>query len=359
MTPLARLIAEEIHAAGPMTVTRFIELALAHPRFGYYRTRDPLGRGGDFITAPEVSQMFGEMVGLWLAVAWQSLGAPAAFTLAELGPGRGTLMADALRAAHAQPGFIEAMALNLVETSPVLRERQAETLGAFTPAFHDRPETLPDGPILVLANEFFDALPVRQLVATAGGWAERCIAATAEGTLGFTTGPIVAGADLPADAPANPADGSIWELAPDARGLARALAERCVGGPGAALIIDYGHGETALGDTLQAVSRHGYCDPLDDPGNVDLTTHVDFAALARAADGAGARVFGPVSQGRFLLALGIAVRAERLRAAATPKQALDIDQGLKRLLAPSEMGNLFKVMAVAAPDIGPLPGFEP
>ncbi|MEE9289909.1 MAG: SAM-dependent methyltransferase [Alphaproteobacteria bacterium] len=364
MTPLACVIAEEIETTGPMPVARFMELALNHPEFGYYRTRDPLGAAGDFITAPETSQMFGEMIGLWSAVVWEALGAPTPFTLAELGPGHGTLMADALRAGRTKPGFVEAAQLHLVETSPRLRGRQFEALGGFDPVFHDDLAGLPDGPLIVIANEFFDALPVRQLIATEGGWAERCIDRHTgpNGGFTFTIGAQAPVGDLPPthalDAiPGTIRPGTIYEVSPTAQAIAGELAGRCARAPGAALIIDYGHAGFATGETLQAVRGHAYADPLSDPGTADLTAHVDFGALGQRAHDGGATVFGPIGQARFLLSLGIAARAKRLMAAATAQQGHDMEAALRRLLAPWEMGNLFKVMALASPDAEFLPGF--
>jgi len=364
VTPLARVIAEEIETTGPMPVARFMELALSHPEYGYYRSRDPLGVDGDFITAPETSQMFGEMIGLWAAVVWETLGAPSPFTLAELGPGRGTLMVDALRAGRAKPGFVEAAQLHLVETSPPLRARQVKALSRFDPVFHDHVAGLPDGPLIVIANEFFDALPVRQLIPMKSGWSERCVDRLPDGKDGFTFasgGPIPA-EDLPPTfvrdaAPGANCLGNIYEISPTAQAMVGELAGRCAGAPGAVLIIDYGHAESAAGETLQATRGHEYADPLSDPGTADLTAHVDFGALARRARDAGAGVYGPIGQGRFLLSLGITARAKRLMAAAAAQQGDDIEAALKRLLAPSEMGNLFKVMALVPPGAETPPGF--
>lgn len=359
MTPLASVIAEEIDTTGPIPVARFMELALNHPEYGYYRSRDPLGVGGDFITAPETSQMFGEMIGLWAAVVWEALGAPTPFTLAELGPGRGTLMADALRAGHAKPGFIEAARLHLVETSPVLRACQVTALSEFDPVFHDHVAGLPEGPLIIIANEFFDALPARQLIRTEMGWAERCVDRVPEGEDGFnfTVGSAVPARDLPSTVTGEHTPGAIYELCPTAQAIVAELVGRYRDAPGAVLIVDYGHAESGVGETLQALRRHEYADPLSDPGTADLTAHVDFSALAQHARNTGADVFGPVGQGRFLLSLGITERAKRLMAAATAQQSDDIEAALKRLLAPSEMGNLFKVMALASPGAETPPGF--
>ncbi|MDH3239252.1 MAG: SAM-dependent methyltransferase [Alphaproteobacteria bacterium] len=361
MNALARVIAEEIEESGPIPVGRFMELALAHPAHGYYRTRDPLGRQGDFITAPEVSQMFGELLGLWAVVMWERLGAPDPVVLAELGPGRGTLMADALRAASIRPEFVKALRLHLVETSPVLTEHQKEALAAYGPTVHADVADLPPGPMIVIANEFFDALPIRQLVATGPGWSERRVA------LGPGSGPAFAFTDGPLAGPFQPPDGlghpvpqgAVFELCPAARSIVGGLATRAAAAPTAVLIIDYGHGRSALGETLQAVRGHEYTDPLAHPGGADLTAHVDFDALATAARAGGAAVHGPIGQGRFLLALGIQARAERLAAGAEPEAARGIDADLRRLVSPEEMGTLFKAMALTSPGAGVPPGFEP
>lgn len=351
---LARLIAEEIAASGPVTVARFMELALAHPGHGYYVTRDPLGARGDFITAPEVSQMFGELIGLWAAVVWEQMGRPDPFVLAELGPGRGTLMVDALRAGRAQAGFVEAARVHLVETSPVLRACQGEALGAHSPSWHAGIADLPSGPAIVIANEFFDALPVRQFQRRGGCWVERRVGLV-DGALAFVPGDTPAtDPTLPADAP----DGAIAERMAVGVPIAAALARRLAKDGGAALVIDYGH-DGGRGDTLQAVRRHGYAPVLEAPGAADLTAHVDFAQLRAAAEDAGAACFGPISQGRFLLMLGIAQRAERLCRGRDTETRRRIEAAVRRLIAPSEMGTLFKVTALAAPGLGAPPAFEP
>lgn len=361
MTPLTHIIAEEIRATGPIPVERFMELALNHPEFGYYRTRDPLGAGGDFITAPETSQMFGEVIGLWAAVMWENLGAPNPFTLAELGPGRGTLMADALRAGRTQTGFVETAKVHLVETSPALRALQGRALNGFSPVFHDQIAQLPDGPLIVIANEFFDALPVRQLIRTDAGWAERCVGRSPtrqdQDGFAFTTGAPVDPEAHALSVAGNEPVGAVREFRPVAQEIAGDLGRRCVEAPGAVLVIDYGYEESATGETFQAVRRHKFADPLSDPGAADLTAHVDFAALARCAHDAGAVVHGPIGQGPFLMSLGILARAKRLLAAATAEQREVIEAALKRLLAPSEMGNLFKVMALTSPGMDAPPGF--
>jgi NADH dehydrogenase [ubiquinone] 1 alpha subcomplex assembly factor 7 len=358
MTPLGRELADLIRADGPIPVARFMALCLGHPRHGYYLTRDPLGRAGDFVTAPEITQMFGELIGLWCADAWSRMGAPERVALVELGPGRGTLMADALRALKVVPALRASLAVHLVETSPALQACQRTALAAAgVPVFwHARLEDVPDGPSLIVANEFLDALPVTQLVRAADGWHERQVGLDAEGRLAFGLSPAcLPDALVPAPLRAAP-PGSLIELSPERAAVAREIARRLVAHGGAALIVDYGHTQSSPGDTLQAVKGHAFADPLAEPGEADLTSHVDFAALAAAARAEGAAVHGPVTQGAFLGALGIAVRAARLKAAA-PGQAQDIDAALNRLIAPGAMGSLFKVLAIADPKLGPLAGF--
>jgi SAM-dependent MidA family methyltransferase len=362
MTPLEAEIRRMIAIDGPMSVAAFMALCLGHPVHGYYTTRDPFGRGGDFITAPEVSQMFGELIGVWAAALWQAMGAPPRLVLAELGPGRGTLMADALRAARIVPAFRPALRIHLVETSPVLQRLQQERLAECEPpiAWHRDVAELPDGPLIVIANEFFDALPVHQAVKAAGGWHERMIGIGPDGALAFALHPDpIPGFDaiVPAGLAGAPI-GSLYEWRSGE--IVAALARRIVERGGTALAIDYGHRDSAVGDTLQAVGRHAFADPLATPGEVDLTAHVDFAAFARAATRAGARVHGPIPQGEFLRQLGIDARAAALRTAATPAQAADVDAALARLTGAGRgaMGDLFKAIAVADPKLGAVPGFD-
>lgn len=351
---LLRRIAHE----GPLTVAQYMEACLAHPEFGYYHTRDPLGRAGDFTTAPEISQMFGELIGLWAAQTWIGMDQPAHLNWIELGPGRGTLSADALRAMAGVPGLTDALNLHLVETSPVLRERQADALRDWAPAWHVGIDTLPNGPAVIVANEFFDALPIRQFIRDGKAWRERMVDVGEDGALAFIAGPRL-GIDpvLPAGL-GRVRDGDIVETAPAATGIVRALADRLRAEGGALLIIDYGHAMSAPGDTLQAVKDHTYHDVLRDPGEADLTAHVDFAQLATTARRAGAAVFGPVTQGKFLKALGIEVRAERLRAGAEAEGRAAIDAALHRLTDPDAMGRLFKVLAITSPGLPVPAGFE-
>lgn len=361
-SPLLRKLARRIAADGPLSVADYMAAALTDPEHGYYMGRDPLGVAGDFITAPEISQMFGELIGLWCAETWQGLGAPSQVALAELGPGRGTLMADALRAARRVPAFAAALEVHLVEVSPILRARQREALADARARWHETLAGVPGLPLLLIANEFFDALPVRQLVKRADGWGERMVDLAAEGdapVLAFAVTPAVpALQSLVPDSLRGAPPGRLFEVSPAGLEIARDIARRLRRHGGAALIVDYGHEECALGETLQAVRRHARHDVLRDPGTADLTCHVDFAALARAAREAGAAVHGPVAQGAFLERLGIAERAARLMERATPPQREDIRSARLRLTAPDQMGGLFKVLALTGPDAEPPAGFR-
>lgn len=358
MTALTRLIARRIAASGPMTVAEYMATALGHPEHGYYMTRDPFGRAGDFITAPEVSQIFGELIGIWCAAVWQMMGRPSRFNLVELGPGRGTLMADALRAVVQAPEFIRAAKISLVETSPVLRAAQHRTLPDRDIVWYGSLDEVPEGPLLLIANEFFDALPVHQLVRTDRGWRERLVGET-NGAFGFllSAAPSPTAALLPPGVRDGAPVGAVAEVQPAALGIAGTLARRIAADGGAALIVDYGHSQSAPGETLQAVRGHEPVGVLDAPGEVDLTVHVDFAALARAAAVDAVAIWGPCTQGDFLRRMGIAVRAENLAAQATPAQSAEIAAGVERLIAGDQMGNLFKVLGLASDGMPTLPGF--
>ena len=355
MTELAEEIRERIRRDGPISVDAYMELCLHHPTHGYYRRGRPIGAGGDFVTAPEVSQMFGELIGLWCAAVWRSMGQPQRVRLVELGPGRGTLLVDALRAVRTVPAFRDAIDLHLVESSQSLRAEQAALLADAHPTWHERFETVPPGPVLIVANEFFDALPIRQFERVGNAWQERVVTlAPSSQALRFAVAdsvPVEAGLGC---APS----GAIVERAPVREALAGALAERIAAEGGAALIVDYGPERPGFGDTLQAMKRHRRHDALDEPGNADLTAHVDFSALASAARREGAHVFGPVPQGRFLKALGIEARAARLQQGASTDQAADIDAVLRRLTGAHGMGELFKALALAHPALITPPGFE-
>ncbi len=355
MTALAEEIRERIRRDGPINVATYMELCLHHPAHGYYRRGRPIGAAGDFVTAPEVSQMYGELIGLWCAAAWQSMGQPQRVHLVELGPGRGTLLVDALRAMRTVPAFRDAIDLHLVESSESLRAEQAALLADAHPSWHERFETVPPGPVLVIANEFFDALPIRQFERVGNGWQERVVALTPSSqALRFAA---TDSAFVEAGLGCAPS-GAIVEYAPAREALAGALADRVAAEGGAALIIDYGPDRPGFGDTLQAMKRHRRHDALDEPGNADLTAHVDFSALASAARREGAHVFGPMPQGRFLKGLGIEARAARLRQSANTDQATEIDAALRRLTGVHGMGELFKALALTHPALDTPPGFE-
>jgi SAM-dependent MidA family methyltransferase len=355
VSPLERLIREIVAAEGPIPLARYMALCLGHPEHGYYMRKDPLGRAGDFVTAPEVSQMFGELIGLWAAQVWLDMGAPRDVALVELGPGRGTLMADALRAARVAPGLIEAARVHLVETSPALRAKQAEALAGQEVSWHDRFAEVPAGPSIVLANEFLDALPMRQFERREGAWRERVVGLGADGRLALGLAP---GQAEPGAAPGfdDAPEGAVFEVSPAREMAAAEIGGRLKRHGGAALLIDYGHARPGLGDTFQAVRAHRFADPLEAPGEADLTSHVDFHATAVAARAAGAHAFGPVGQGEFLRALGIDARAERLARGRDSETAARVMGELRRLAAPDEMGRLFLVLALAAPGLTP-PGF--
>ncbi|WP_101065749.1 class I SAM-dependent methyltransferase [Roseovarius salinarum] len=354
MTPLAGILAGRIRADGPITLADYMAECLLHPEHGYYAAREALGASGDFTTAPEISQMFGELLGLCLAQAWLDQGAPAPFVLAEAGPGRGTLMRDALRATRAVPGFHEALALHLVEASEAMRTRQTDTLGRDDMTWHASVDALPDDrPLFLLANEFFDALPVRQMHRAGRMWRESCV--------GLREGALFPGLSDPKPIPAlddrlaDTQDGDIVEIRPAGQAAAASIGRRIADRGGAALIVDYGDWRT-LGDTLQAVAGHAPVDPFDNPGEADLTAHVDFEALARAAPCAHSRL---TPQGVFLERLGITARAQRL-ARGLSGAALDEHVAAhRRLTHPDEMGRLFKVLAFYPHGANPPPGLEP
>jgi NADH dehydrogenase [ubiquinone] 1 alpha subcomplex assembly factor 7 len=358
-SPLEAEIRRRIALAGPMPVAEYIALCLFDPAHGYYTTHDPFGARGDFITAPEVSQMFGELIGLWVSAVWKRMGAPENVRLIELGPGRGTMMKDALQAVKIVPAFKSAIVAHLVEVSPLLKAQQEKTLGdAGVPVFwHAALAEVPKGPAIILANEFFDALPVNQAIKTERGWHERRIHVNSSDQLAFTIAPETLPffqTLLPSDLQAARA-GAIFEWRADTAAIE--LGRRVADGRGAALVIDYGHTHTGLGETLQAVGQHAYADPLTFPGSLDLTAHVDFQSLVRAVEAMGTNGFGPIEQSLFLRRLGIEQRAAALKSTA---DATEIDQALTRLIGQSRtaMGELFKVAAFAHPSLGVPPGFE-
>jgi|FEC22Drversion2_1045045.scaffolds.fasta_scaffold00023_109 NADH dehydrogenase [ubiquinone] 1 alpha subcomplex assembly factor 7 len=357
MTPLERIIRAEIAETGPMPLERYMALCLGHPTHGYYMARPAIGAQGDFTTAPEISQMFGEIVGAVLAHAWQTMGSPRPVRLVELGPGRATLMLDMLRTFRALPDLRAAVDIHLVETSPRLRAAQAYRLtgSGIQASWHDSLDTVPDGPVLLAANEFFDALPIRQRILRDGSWRQRMVGIDAAGRLAVLDIGPEDGAGIPPHL-LEAADGTVIEDCPAARAIAGAIGARLARHPGLALIIDYGYRGPAPGDSLQALRGRRPADPLEAPGEADLTAHVDFAAIAAAAVASGARAWGPVSQGSFLTALGIGLRAERLRASGAC--AIDLAIAVERLTGVGAMGDLFKVLALASPGLPAPPPFE-
>ena len=357
-------IASLIAAQGPISVAQYMTMALHDPQGGYYATRDPFGRGGDFITAPEVSQMFGEMLGLWLAQAWEEQGRPKRPVLMELGPGRGTLMIDMLRALKAVPDFLGGLDVVLVEASPHLRAVQEDALkdsGARITWKHQF-DTEAGRPLFLVANEFFDALPIRQYVKTPRGWSERMVTAK-DHALDFALAPAPVPSALIPSAHAGAPEGGVYETAPAANALGEAIARHVADHGGAALLIDYGydnfsHGKTGgHGETLQAVRGHAFTSLLGEPGEADLSAHVDFTALGEAGRRGGAGVHGPVGQGALLAALGIAARAQSL-ATRNPASAPALAAALARLTRPEAMGTLFKGLAFLPAAAATAPGFD-
>lgn len=339
-----------------MPLARFMALALLDRQGGYYATGAPIGAAGDFTTAPEISQCFGELLGVALARAWLDLGRPQPALLVELGPGRGTLMADLFRALRTVPGLMPALELHLVEPSPALRALQAARLAALHPRFHESLDTVPRGaPLLLVANEVLDALPIRQLVRDARGWRERLVALDPEGGLAFALAPTAIAAAVTEIDP-EPPPGTIVELGPAREALVAEIASRLAADRGLALLVDYGR-LGCVGDSLRAVRAHRPADPLEAPGTVDLSADVDFAALRRVARSAGAAVFGPVPQGIVLDRLGIGLRLERLAAGRSAAERAALEAGVRRLVDPQAMGERFKILALTGPGAPPPAGF--
>jgi SAM-dependent MidA family methyltransferase len=349
---IIRLIATQ----GPITVADYMQMALFDPVEGYYTTRDPFGRGGDFITAPEISQMFGELIGLFLIQAWEDRGQPDNIYLVELGPGRGTLMADILRTIKIRPALREATTIILVEASPALRALQKKNLeGAHVHWADSFAEVPQDQPLYLIANEFLDCMPVHQFVKGKTSWHERMVIEK-DGALALALSPDAVPDTLIPATLRHARENALFETMPGAQGLIVDVAAAVTRTNGVALFIDYGHGEHGLGDTFQAVRDHKYAHPLEEPGEADLTAHVDFAALKKSAQEAGAKTYGPITQGQFLGALGLATRGETLKRSA-PRQRDDIDAAIDRLSGETHMGSLFKVLALTAPGAPALPGF--
>ncbi|MBS9717181.1 class I SAM-dependent methyltransferase [Pseudohalocynthiibacter aestuariivivens] len=353
MTPLISLLIERISRNGPLTIAEFMADCLLHPEHGYYATRDPFGARGDFTTAPEISQMFGELLGLCLAQSWLDQGAPTPFLLAEIGPGRGTLMADILRVTRSVSGFHAAAEIHLIEASSTLRERQRETLSEHRVDWHDTISTLPDAPLFLLANEFFDALPIRQFIRSGNGWRERRV--------GIEKGQLVLGAGEAVPVPglnhrlSDTKEGDLVEHCAAAAAITSEIASRIAGNGGAALIVDYGDWHS-LGDTLQALKNHAVDPVLANPGEADLTAHVDFETLANAAQ--GACVTKITTQGVLLERLGITVRAQTIAKNLTGDSLKSHIAAHRRLTHPQEMGTLFKAISIYPKGCKPPPGFD-
>jgi NADH dehydrogenase [ubiquinone] 1 alpha subcomplex assembly factor 7 len=355
---LSDLIDMQIREAGPISVATYMQLCLTHPRAGYYSGGDPLGTAGDFITAPEISQMFGELIGFFFVNLWQQLGEPPSFTLLELGPGRGTLMDDALRVAARAPGFLDALHLQFFESNPTLRATQQRRLGKYDPWWADEVDAVAGDPLFVVANEFFDALPIRQFVRTADGWHERQVGLR-DGARAFGLSPLAIPPDALPGARADAKPGAVFEVGAAAANIVDRLARRIATNTGALIAIDYGYAGPMAGEsggTLQAVARHAYADPLASPGDTDLSAHVDFGALGRAAADAGLTVQPVATQGDFLARLGIRERA-RMLTDANPGEAGAIAAALRRLTDPAEMGELFKAFCATSSGLQPA-GFQ-
>jgi len=353
---LEEIIDAQIRETGPMSIATYMGLALAYPARGYYADGDPLGAKGDFITAPEISQMFGELVGFFIVNCWQQLGEPASFTLLELGPGRGTLMQDALRVAAKADGFLDSLHLQLFEANPALRAEQKKRLDQYTPYWADEIDAVAEGdPVFVVANEFLDALPVRQFVKGKDGWHERLVGLR-EGKRAFGLSPTPVPESAMPVAFHGAAEGTVAEIGLAAADAMQRLGQKIKAQKGALLAIDYGYGRTQAGETLQGVSKHRFADVLERPGEIDLSAHVDFDALGRVAAAMGLEVAPLVPQRDFLGRLGIVERATAL-ARANPGHLDQLSAALRRLTHEDEMGTLFKVFCASAGGIEPV-GFS-
>ncbi|MEE9313208.1 MAG: class I SAM-dependent methyltransferase [Rhizobiaceae bacterium] len=346
VSSLLEEIRTQIENEGPLSIADFMALCLTHPKYGYYTTSNPIGKAGDFITAPEISQMFGELIGIWCLEVWRKLGSPAVFNLVEFGPGHGTLMADLLRAANTVPEFIKAANVHLIEISPKLIKKQKQTLNEHQQSIKwiDSISALPCAPTIIVANEFLDALPFRQWVKHEGQWYERAVGFK-NGKLTYTLRPSKPDEqELPPEHLLKP-DGSIFETSPAREALISDTAHILKAQTGAALFIDYGHLKSGFGDTFQAVSDHSFSAPLENIGKSDLTNHVDFAPLVKLANRAGCAVPPSITQSQFLLSLGLLERAGALGAEKDYQAQEKLRLAVERLAAPEHMGELFKVMA--------------
>jgi NADH dehydrogenase [ubiquinone] 1 alpha subcomplex assembly factor 7 len=348
---LAEQIDAQIRATGPISIATYMGLCLSHPRHGYYAVGRPIGAEGDFITAPEVSQMFGELVGFFFVNLWQQMGQPKSFTLLELGPGRGSLMQDALRAAGKADGFDNALHLQLFEQNTLLKGEQQKRLGRYAPYWSADLDAIGEDPLFVVAHEFFDALPLKQFVKTDDGWHERLVGLNGSiRSFGLSPTPIADSAAPPEVHGAY--SGEILELSPAAVDTMQRLSRKVALQGGAILAIDYGYERTQTGETLQAVKSHAFADPLENPGEADISAHVNFGVLGEAAKATGLAVAPLARQGEWLLKLGLGERAKAL-ARANPAEAANIARAVERLTAPGQMGTLFKVLCAHSPGLHP------
>lgn len=354
-TPLEREIKHLIAKEGPIGFDRYMDLCLGHPVHGYYRSRDPFGAKGDFITAPEVSQMYGELIGVWCVDAWDAMGRPETVRIVELGPGRGTLMTDLVRSLGSISSFQAAIDIHLVETSPVLKARQAQALDAqpATVTWHETFDTVPQECAITIASEFFDALPVRQFEQRTGAWFERVVGLGASGGLSAGLVPQPVDAALLNLPDSFVCEGDVWEFSSARIEMAQKLAAHIAANRGACLIIDYGHTVSGFGATLQAVRDHRPVSLFAAPGDCDLTSHVDFESLGAALAVDGNTAYPPITQRNFLRAMGLEARAAVLRQKADPATQREVDMAVARLADCDQMGNLFKVCAVTGPGVRP------
>jgi NADH dehydrogenase [ubiquinone] 1 alpha subcomplex assembly factor 7 len=357
-TPLEDRLISLIKSRGPISIADYMADALFHPHDGYYTSQTPIGAKGDFTTSPETSQIFGELIGAWLVQSWQDMGAPKTFNLVELGPGRGALMQDVLRAAQLRPAFLDAARVWLVEMSGRLRHEQQRRLrdAGIAPEWADSFADVPAAPTLLVANEFFDCLPIRQFVRVETGWRERMVGVEAD-HLAFTAAQIPPPPSVSLPDKETARIGDIFEINEPAESLTEAIAQCLVAHGGRALVIDYGHLHSGFGDTLQSVRNHAYWPALASPGKADITAHVNFDRLLARAFAAGAAAHGPVAQGVFLERLGIAARLERLSVGKSAEEARDLFAGAHRISSPAQMGELFKALCVSSPGLSEPAGF--
>ena len=362
---ISERLAERIRTEGSLSVAAFMAEALFHPMAGFYATKDPLGAANDFITAPEISQMFGELLGLWAAECWMQMGAPSRFELIELGPGTGRMMSDMLRAGRAAPGFLDAVHVTLIEASPALKMVQGQTLASASVPINWAKDfdKAPSGPAVVIGNEFLDCLPIRQAIRHKGQWRERVVTLHPEDEARFVygLGPVLGEADMAFIAPGlrEADDGTLVELRPGDQQQIDQLAARFDRDPGYALFVDYGSAKPETGDTLQAIRAHQQVDPLDAPGTADLTAWVDFDRLLRLGVDAGLSAFGPMTQGDFLTELGIEQRAAVLSRSVDEAGQAKLKRQMHRLVSPEDMGTLFKLAAFSSEGLPPAPGIAP